>query len=76
MNERLHKYRQTDMVRLTTLFRALTHFVVGCAAIPTESEPAGYAKSMARDAIRYCDRNGRDAAVDHYSSEDSVHGWW
>ena len=64
------------MVRFTILLIALTFFVIGCVAIPTESEPAGYAKSMVQDAIRYYDRNGRDAAVVHYSSEDRVHGQW
>ena len=64
------------MVRLTTLFLTLTLLVVGCVAIPTENEAAGYAMSMVQDAIRYYDRNGRDAAVEYYSSEDIVHGQW
>ena len=64
------------MVRFTILVFALTLFVVGCVAIPTENEAAGYTRSMVQDAIRYYDRNGRDAAVDYYSSEDSVHGQW
>jgi len=64
------------MVRFATLFLALTFFVVGCVAIPTENEVAGYTRSVVQDAIRYYDRNGRDAAVEHYSSEDSRHGQW
>ena len=64
------------MVRFTTLFFALTLFVAGCVAIPTESDAPGYARSMVQDAIRYYDRNGRDAAVEYYSSQDSVHGQW
>ena len=64
------------MVRFTTLFFALTLVVVGCVAIPTENEAAGYTRSKVQDAIRYYDRNGRDATVEHYSSEDSRHGQW
>ena len=64
------------MVRFTTLFFALTLVVVGCVAIPTENEAAGFTRSKVQDAIRYYDRNGRDATVEHYSSEDSRHGQW
>ena len=64
------------MVRFTTLFFVLTLVVVGCVAIPTENEAAGYTRSKVQDAIRYYDRNGRDATVEHYSSEDSRHGQW
>ena len=64
------------MVRFTTLFLVLTLFVAGCVAIPTENEETGYTRSMVQDAIRYYDRNGRDATVDYYSSEDSRHGQW
>ena len=64
------------MVRLATLFLVVTLFIVGCVAIPTENEAEGYAKSIVQDAIRYYDRNGRDAAIENYSSEDSVHGQW
>ena len=64
------------MVRFATLFFVFTLLVVGCVAIPTESEAAGYTRSVVQDAIRYYDRNGRDAAVEYYSSEDSVHGQW
>ena len=64
------------MVRVTPLFIALTLLVAGCVAIPTENEAAGYTRSVVQDAIRYHDRNGRDAAVEYYSSEDSRHGQW
>ena len=64
------------MVRLATLIFALALIVVGCVAIPTENEASAYAMSKVQDAIRYYDRNGRDAAVAHYSSQDSVHGQW
>ena len=64
------------MVRFTTLFFALTLLLAGCVAIPTENEAAGFTRSKVQDAIRYYDRNGRDAAVEYYSSEDSVHGQW
>ena len=64
------------MIRLTTLFFALTLFIAGCVAIPTENEEAGYTRSVVQDAVRYYDRNGRGATVEHYSSEDSRHGQW
>jgi len=66
------------MFRSAALFLVLTFALLaaGCVAIPTENEAAGYARSMVQDAIRYYDRNGRDAAVDYYSSEDSLHGQW
>ncbi len=64
------------MVRFATLFLVFTLFVAGCVAIPTESEAEGYTRSVVQDAIRYYDRSGRDAAVEYYSSEDSVHGQW
>ncbi len=64
------------MVRSTTLAFFLILFVVGCVAIPTENEAADYTRSQVQDAIRYYDRNGRDAAVEFYSSEESRHGQW
>ncbi|MDE0312657.1 MAG: cache domain-containing protein [Caldilineaceae bacterium] len=64
------------MFRYTTLFLALALFVAGCVAIPTEDEESAYTKSIVQDAIRYYERNGRDATVEHYSSEESRHGQW
>ena len=64
------------MFRFTTLFLALSFLVVGCVAIPTKNEEAAYTRSIVQDAIRRYDRNGKDAAVEYYSSQESVHGQW
>ncbi len=76
MNKRLNETLETSMFRFSTLFLALAFLFVGCVAIPTENEKAAYTRSMVQDAIRYYDRNGKDAAVEYYSAQDSVHGQW
>ena len=62
------------MVRFAALFLILC--IAGCVAIPTEDEAAGYTMSTVQDAIRFYNRNGMDAAIEYYSSEDSRHGQW
>ena len=58
------------------LILALTLLVSGCVAIPTKNEPAAYTQSIVRDAIRLYDNEGRQAALDHYSSTENVDGPW
>ncbi len=54
----------------------LAFLMVGCVAIPTKSEPAAYTQALVQDAIRLYDYEGRQAAIDHYSSSTSVDGQW
>ncbi len=47
-----------------------------CVAIPTKNEPAAYTQAIVQDAIRLYSQEGRQAAIDHYSSTESVDGQW
>ena len=66
------------MTRSTILLfiLALALLVAGCVAIPTKNEPAGYTQALVQDAIRLYGQDGREAAIEHYSSTDSVDGQW
>ena len=66
------------MFRSTTLFLtlALTLLLAGCVAIATKNEPAAYTQAIVQDAIRLYNQEGRQAAIDHYSSPDNVDGQW
>ena len=55
---------------------ALALLVAGCVAIPTKNEPAGYTQALVQDAIRLYGQDGREAAIDHYSSTENVDGQW
>lgn len=59
-----------------TLTLALTLLFAGCVAIPTRNEEAAYTQSIVQDAIRLYRNEGRQAAVDYYSSPESVDGPW
>ncbi len=59
-----------------TFALALTLLVAGCVAIPTKNEPAAYTQAVVQDAIRLYNSEGRQAAIDHYSSADNVDGQW
>ena len=59
-----------------TLILALALFIAGCVAIPAKSEPAAYTQAVVQDAIRLYNNDGRQAAIDHYSSPDNVDGQW
>ncbi len=48
----------------------------GCVAIPTKNEPAAYTQAIVQDAIRLFSQEGRQAAIDHYSSAENVDGEW
>ena len=50
--------------------------VAACTAIPTKDNPAGYTRSFVQDAIRFYEKNGREALIDRYSSPASVDGQW
>ena len=50
--------------------------VNGASAAPSKSDPGAYTVWFIEEAIRYYEREGREAAVDHYSSADSVDGAW
>lgn len=54
----------------------LALLIAGCVAIPSKDEPAAYAQTLVQDAIRLYNQEGRQAAIDHYSSEKSVDGQW
>ena len=60
----------------TPFILALALLIAGCVAIPSKDEPAAYAQALVQDAIRLYNREGRQAAVDHYSSEKNVDGQW
>ncbi|MDE0070222.1 MAG: hypothetical protein OXO48_10940 [Caldilineaceae bacterium] len=48
----------------------------GCMAIPRKDNPSAYTLAFVQDAIRYYDREGRQAMIDRYSSPDSLDGQW
>ncbi len=54
----------------------LAFLMAGCVAIPTKSEPAAYTQAVVQDAIRLYTQEGRQAAIDHYSSSENVDGQW
>ena len=62
--------------RALPLILVFTFFAAGCVAIPTKNEPAGYTQAFVQDAIRLYNQEGRQAAIDHYSSPESVDGQW
>ena len=66
------------MFRSTTLFLTLTLtlLLAGCVAIATKNEPASYTQAVVQDAIRLYNQEGRQAAIDHYSSPENVDGQW
>ena len=43
---------------------------------PTKNVPALYTKALVDEAVRLYEREGRDAAVDHYSNPANVDGEW
>ena len=54
----------------------LTLLIAGCVAIPTKNEPAAYTQALVQDAIRFYNQEGRQAAIDHFSSPENVDGPW
>ena len=66
------------MIRSSALFLVLTLALLaaGCVAIPTKNEPAAYTQAIVQDAIRLYSQEGRQAAIDHYSSTENVDGPW
>lgn len=64
------------MFRTASFSFFLALFVAGCATIPTQDEPAAYTQLFVQDAIRLYNREGRQAAIDHYSSAESLKGQW
>ena len=66
------------MFRSSALFLVLTFALLaaGCVAIPTKNEPAAYTQAIVQDAIRLYSQEGRQAAIDHYSSPENVDGPW
>ncbi len=66
------------MFRSAALFAilVLALFIAGCVAIPTKNEPAAYTQAVVQDAIRLYNSEGRQAAIEHYSSADNVDGQW
>ena len=64
------------MFRSVPLILILALFAAGCVAIPTKNEPAAYTQALVQDAIRFYNQEGRQAAVEHYSSPENVDGPW
>ena len=66
------------MFRSAALFLVLSLALLaaGCVAIPTKNEPAAYTQAIVQDAIRLYNQEGRQAAIDHYSSEENLDGQW
>lgn len=64
------------MFRSSSVTLILALLVAGCVAIPTKNEPAAYTQSLVRDAIRLYNNEGRQAAIDHYSSPENMDGQW
>ncbi len=69
---------ETNVFRSAALFLVLTLALLaaGCVAIPTKNEPAAYTQAIVQDAIRLYSQEGRQAAIDYYSSVDNVDGQW
>lgn len=59
-----------------SIILALAVFAAGCVAIPTRNEPAAYTQALVQDAIRLYNQEGRQAAIDYYSSAENVDGPW
>ncbi len=59
-----------------SLLLVFAFLFAACVAIPTKSEPAAYTQAVVQDAIRLYNNDGRQAAIDHYSSPDNVDGQW
>ena len=64
------------MFRSAALVLALILLIAGCVAIPTRNEPAANTQSLVQDAIRLYNQEGRQAAIDHFSSPENVDGPW
>ncbi len=54
--------------------RPLSH--IACNSIPTRDGPAAYAQALVQDANRLYNQEGRQAAIDHYRSQECVKGQW
>jgi len=67
---------EINVIRSAPLVLILALFVAGCVAIPTKNEPAAYTRALVQDAIRFYNLEGRQAAVEHYSSPENVDGPW
>ncbi len=59
-----------------SLLLVFAFLFAGCVAVPTKNEPAAYTQAVVQDAIRLYNSEGRQAAIDHYSSADNVDGQW
>ena len=61
-----------------TAFLALSIVVINLASSPepTKDEPGAYTKAFVQDAIDRYEADGREAAIDYYSSQESVDGEW
>ncbi len=65
-----------NRIAALSLFFALVLLIAGCVAIPTKNERAAYAQALVQDALRLYNQEGRQAAVNYYSSAESVDGQW
>ena len=61
-----------------TALLALSIVVINLASgpDPTKDEPGAYTKAFVQDAIDRYEADGREAAIDYYSSQESVDGEW
>lgn len=50
--------------------------VAGCVSIPGKDNPSAYTRSYVQDAIRFYEREGRQALVERYNSVESMDGQW
>ncbi len=64
------------MFRKFALALLLGLFIAGCAAIPSQNDPAAYTQSIVQDAIRRYEQDGREATVAYHSSAENVDGQW
>ena len=67
---------EINVFRSAALILALVLVVAGCVAIPTKNEPAVYTQALVQDAIRLYNQEGRQAAVNYFSSPENVDGPW
>ena len=65
-----------NRIAAPSLLFALVLLIAGCFAIPTKNEPAAYTQALVQDAIRLYNQEGRQAAVNYYSSAENVDGPW
>ena len=64
------------LVIIPMLLMAAAMLAVGCSSESPKSDPAAYTKTVVNDAIELYKDKGREAALAHFNSPESVDGPW